>query len=79
MVARTAQVMRSGALASGLRYLAVDATGVGRPAVDLLRERQLPCRLWPGGMQDWWKYVSPYNSTVSSSRLAPFSPFNQIS
>lgn len=22
-------------------------TGLGRPIVDLLRERQLPCRLWP--------------------------------
>jgi len=35
-----------GALASASRYLAVDATGVGRPVLDLLRERQLPCRLW---------------------------------
>ena len=36
-----------GALASASWYLAVNSTGVGRPVVDLLRERQLPCRLWP--------------------------------
>src|SRR5258707_8857821 len=47
MVARTGQVMRSGALASASRWLAVDATGVGRPVVDLLRQERLPCNLWP--------------------------------
>ena len=47
MVARTAHVMRSEALAGAARYLAVDATGVGRPVVDLLRERRPACTLWP--------------------------------
>jgi len=47
MVARVGQVMRSGPLAAGSRYLAVDATGVGRAVVDLLRGKDLPCRLWP--------------------------------
>jgi hypothetical protein len=47
MVARTAHVMRSGALSGAARYLAVDATGVGRPVVDLLRERKPACTLWP--------------------------------
>jgi hypothetical protein len=47
MVARTGQVMRSGALALASRWLAVDATGVGRPVVDLLRLQQLPCLSWP--------------------------------
>jgi hypothetical protein len=47
MVARTGQVMRSGALISASRWLAVDATGVGRPVVDLLQLQKLPCLLWP--------------------------------
>jgi hypothetical protein len=41
-----ARVMRSPALA-GKRCLAVDATGVGRPVVDLLRPAELGCPLWP--------------------------------
>jgi hypothetical protein len=32
---------------SGRTTLIVDATGVGRPVVDLLRRAQLPCRLMP--------------------------------
>jgi hypothetical protein len=47
MVARAVEVMRSGALAQAPRYLAVDATGVGRPVVDLLKEKRPPCTLWP--------------------------------
>lgn len=47
MVARAIHVMSSAALSGAARYLAVDATGVGRPVVDLLREHRPPCTLWP--------------------------------
>ena len=63
VVKRVGRVMRSGALAAGTRHLVVDATGVGRPVVDLLRQEiraqasgewvgGIPvmagwCRLWP--------------------------------
>ncbi len=47
MVSRTVQVVGSGALSGATRYLAVDATGVGRPVVDLLRERKPACTIWP--------------------------------
>ena len=43
---RVAQVMRSPALSKGRRHLVVDATGVGRPVVDLLVRERLPCQLW---------------------------------
>jgi hypothetical protein len=33
--------------ADGNRYLVVDATGVGRPVIDLLYVMQLPCKIWP--------------------------------
>lgn len=46
VVARVEQVMGSPALA-GKRHLAADATGVGRPVVDLLRRASLDCSLWP--------------------------------
>ena len=47
VVERVGQVMRSPALSNGQRHLVVDATGVGRPVVDLLASERLPCRLWP--------------------------------
>jgi hypothetical protein len=31
----------------GRCYLIVDATGVGRPVVDLIRREGMDCRLWP--------------------------------
>ena len=46
MVERTSEVMNSRQLADR-SHLAVDATGVGRPVVDLLRRKRMPCRLWP--------------------------------
>ena len=46
VVERVAQVMRSPALSKGRRHLVVDATGVGRPVVDLLVRERLPCQLW---------------------------------
>src|SRR5262249_10603518 len=46
LVERAARVACSGAM-GGPRHLVVDATGVGRPIVDLLRLQQLECRLWP--------------------------------
>lgn len=46
VVARVRKVMGSPTL-SGRRRLAVDATGVGRPVVDLLRGADLGCQLWP--------------------------------
>jgi len=47
IVERVCRVMRSGALSTGSRSLAVDGTGVGRPVVDLLRRADLGCRMWP--------------------------------
>jgi hypothetical protein len=47
MAARTVHVMGCRALDGAPRHLAVDATGVGRPVVDLLRERKPACTLWP--------------------------------
>ena len=47
MVERVARVMGSGSLAGGKRHLAVDATGVGRPVVDLLRREKMACTMWP--------------------------------
>ncbi len=46
VVERVRKVMRSPALA-GRRVLAADATGVGRPVVDLLREADPGCPVWP--------------------------------
>jgi hypothetical protein len=46
VVSRAAQVTRSGAL-EGACELLVDATGVGRPVVDLLRRAGLRCSLTP--------------------------------
>jgi hypothetical protein len=46
IVARVGEVMRSPALADARRNLIVDATGVGRPVVDLLEREDLPCRIW---------------------------------
>jgi hypothetical protein len=55
IVERVARVVRT----EGLRdrcHLVVDATGVGRPVVDMLRVARLPCRLMPalitGGEQE---------------------------
>src|SRR5215467_6995012 len=47
VVERVAQVMQSRALANGRRHLIVDATGVGRPVVDLLRKERMDCRIEP--------------------------------
>ena len=47
MVERVARVMGSGSLAGGKRHLAVDATVVGRPVVDLLRREKMACTMWP--------------------------------
>jgi len=46
IVERVAQVTRSGALA-GRCQLMVDATGVGRPVVDMLRRAHIGCNLMP--------------------------------
>lgn len=46
VVERVRSVMRSPAM-TGRRYLAVDATGVGRPVVDLLRRADVGGTLWP--------------------------------
>jgi hypothetical protein len=46
IVERVSQVVNSPALAKGKRYLVVDATGVGRPVVDLLERAELPCKIW---------------------------------
>jgi hypothetical protein len=45
VVARVKQVMESRSLAGGKKYLVVDATGVGRPVVDLLEAAGLPCKV----------------------------------
>ncbi len=45
VVERVEEVVRSRALA-GRKHVVVDATGVGRPVVDLLRRARLRCRLW---------------------------------
>jgi hypothetical protein len=46
MVRRVCEIVRSGDLA-GRCHLVVDATGVGRPVVDLLREARPGCRILP--------------------------------
>jgi hypothetical protein len=46
VVGRVGQVVRSPQVA-GACHLIVDATGVGRPVVDMLRAERLPCRLAP--------------------------------
>ena len=46
VVQRVRRTLRSRRLA-GERYLAVDATGVGRPVVELLKQAELGCRVWP--------------------------------
>jgi hypothetical protein len=46
LVERAGRVACSRAM-EGRRHLVVDATGVGRPIVDLLRMRRLGCQLWP--------------------------------
>ena len=46
VVERAGQAMGSEKLA-GKRHLMVDATGVGRPVVDLLWRARLPGRMWP--------------------------------
>jgi hypothetical protein len=46
VVARVRQVTRSEKLAGRCRLIA-DATGVGRPVIDLLRIADLGCSLWP--------------------------------
>ncbi|MGA2136126.1 MAG: hypothetical protein ABSH50_27875 [Bryobacteraceae bacterium] len=46
VVGRAGQVVRSPQVA-GACHLIVDATGVGRPVVDMLRAERLPCRLVP--------------------------------
>ena len=46
LVERAARVACSGAM-DGRRHLVVDATGVGRPVVDLLKKQGMPWRLWP--------------------------------
>jgi hypothetical protein len=46
MVRRVCEIVRSGELA-GRCHLVVDATGVGRPVVDLLREARTGCRILP--------------------------------
>src|SRR5213080_4767292 len=43
VVARVVKVLGSRALAAGHRHLVVDATGVGRPVVDLLRAAEMDC------------------------------------
>jgi len=47
VVARVKQVVESPSLAGGKKSVVVDATGVGRPVVDLLERAGLPCRIWP--------------------------------
>jgi hypothetical protein len=48
VVGRIQEVMGSKTLESGTsRHLVVDATGVGRPVIDLLQAERMPCRLWP--------------------------------
>ena len=44
---RVVSVLESPRMAGGSRYLAVDATGVGRPVFDLLREARPPARMLP--------------------------------
>jgi hypothetical protein len=56
VAARVAEVTRSPALAGGERHLAVDATGVGRPVVELIREEGpaatlMPAMVTPGDRQ----------------------------
>lgn len=46
LVERAGRVACSRAM-EGPRHLVVDATGVGRPIVDLLRMQRLECQLWP--------------------------------
>ena len=47
VTARVAEVTHARALAAGTRHLAVDATGVGRPVVDLLRRARPAATLMP--------------------------------
>jgi hypothetical protein len=46
VVERVREIVRSGELL-GRCHLVVDATGVGRPVVDLLRRAGLGCPMWP--------------------------------
>ncbi len=46
IVERVRELTRAPEL-KGKVHLIVDATGVGRPVVDLLRKGELKCRLWP--------------------------------
>jgi hypothetical protein len=46
-VERIAELVASKGLQSGTRNLVVDATGVGRPVVDLLQAAELGCKIWP--------------------------------
>ena len=54
---RAGRVACSGGMDGG-RHLVVDATGVGRPVVDLLKMQRMPWRLWPvvitGGHSVGW-------------------------
>ena len=47
IVERIAELVASKGLQSGTRNLVVDATGVGRPVVDLLQAAELGCKIWP--------------------------------
>jgi hypothetical protein len=47
VTARVAEVTHARALAAGTRHLPVDATGVGRPVVDLLRRARPAATLMP--------------------------------
>jgi hypothetical protein len=46
IVERVCEVVNSPTLANGKKHLVVDATGVGRPVVDLLEQEGLPCLIW---------------------------------
>ncbi|MFN7996935.1 MAG: hypothetical protein U0Q18_25195 [Bryobacteraceae bacterium] len=75
VVERVGRVVRSAELA-GRCHLIVDATGVGRPVVDLLRRARLNCNLIPvlitGGdleSQERGYYRTPKRDLISGLRL----------